>query len=292
MKWIDSASRQSVTISAHHARQQVNDGLPDRDLCEFGDVHDEHALERTVMGLVLPKRGLRIAILTGAGISAASGLPTFREPGKGLWAKYDPYKLATPQAFHARPDDVHEFYNMRRRLLHEVHPNAAHLALANLEKHLAANGGNLTIITQNVDDLHERGGSTNVLHIHGELLKAKCRSCEGVVRWDSDLSRSDRCPRCDVAESLRPHVVWFGEMPFFMDEAKDIVAQSDLFVAIGTSGSVYPAAGLVAWASGHSVRTCEINLDPSENRHQFDDGHYGPAEEIVPRWAASLIYDE
>jgi NAD-dependent deacetylase len=126
-------------------------------------------------GFVLRKRPLRISVLTGAGISAASWLPTFREPGKGLWAKYDPYKLATPQAFRTRPDDVHEFYNMRRRLLREVHPNAAHFALANLEEHLAVNGGNLTIITQNVDDLHERGGSTNVLHIHGELTKAAIR---------------------------------------------------------------------------------------------------------------------
>lgn len=235
-------------------------------------------------------RRLKICVLTGAGISAASGLPTFREPGKGLWAKYNPYELATPQAFQSQPDEVHEFYNMRRRLLRDVEPNAAHRALAQLEEHLSRTGGELTIVTQNVDDLHERGGSENVLHIHGELLKARCQSCMGVFGWTSDLGRHDECPECGAVESLRPHIVWFGETPFFMDEAQDIVARSDLFVAIGTSGSVYPAAGLAAWASGHAVTTCEINIEPSENHQHFDIRHYGPSADIVPRWVASVIH--
>jgi NAD-dependent deacetylase len=236
----------------------------------------------------MSKRGLRICVLTGAGVSAASGLPTFREPGNGLWAKYDPYKLATPEAFRARPDEVHEFYNLRRRFLCEAQPNAAHRALASLERKLAQSGGHLTIITQNVDDLHERGGSVNVLHIHGELLKARCSSCGGMFRWTSDLSRQDKCPGCGVMGNLRPHVVWFGEEPFLIDEAIAAATQADLFVAIGTSGSVYPAAGLVGLAAEHGVRTCEINVEPSENYRQFDERLYGPAEEVVPKWVEAL----
>lgn len=232
---------------------------------------------------------MKISILTGAGISAESGLPTFRDRGEGLWAKFDPMKLATPAAFKAQPEKVYEFYNLRRRQLREVNPNAAHVALARLTEGLTATGGELNIITQNVDDLHERAGSTNVLHIHGELMQVKCIACDHVSGWAAALGREDVCPACRKVDCLRPNVVWFGEVPYRMDEASDIVARSDLFVAIGTSGSVYPAAGLVKLAASRGVRTCELNLAPSENYSVFDETRYGPASEIVPAWADEVI---
>lgn len=232
---------------------------------------------------------MKVSVLTGAGISAESGLPTFRDKGEGLWAKFNPMELATPAAFKTQPEKVHEFYNLRRRLLQEVKPNAAHFALVRLAEKLARSGGELNIITQNVDDLHERAGSKNVLHIHGELMQVKCVVCDQAVVWTADLGLRDRCGACGEVGSLRPNVVWFGEMPFGMDEASDAVTQSDLFVAIGTSGAVYPAAGLVQLAARHGVRTCELNLAPSENYEAFDDAHYGPATEIVPAWADALM---
>lgn len=232
---------------------------------------------------------MQICVLTGAGISAESGLPTFREPGDGLWANFDPFELATPGAFKTQPQKVHEFYNLRRRMLQEVEPNTAHFALAELERHLEQAGGSLTVITQNVDDLHERAGSTNVLHIHGELMKARCVSCRNIFPWTRDLDTCTPCPSCGATECLRPHIVWFGEMPFFLDDAQDSIANSDLLASIGTSGSVYPAAGLVTWASNHGVSTCEINLTPSENHYVFDERHYGPASITVPKWVDQLI---
>ena len=185
---------------------------------------------------------MNIFVLTGAGVSAESGLGVFRGSGAVLWKRYDPMQLATPEAFARDPALVHEFYNARRRNLIAASPNAAHVALARLEASLAQRGGALTLVTQNIDDLHERGGSTSVIHMHGELLKARCASCGAVSDYRDDLAVDSRCD-CDGA--LRPHVVWFGETPLYMDEIYAALDVANLFVAIGTSGAVYPAAGFV-----------------------------------------------
>ena len=170
--------------------------------------------------------------------------------GEGIWAKFDPMKLATPEAFARDPEAVLAFYDQRRRNLLNAKPNAAHFALARLEGALAERGGALTLVTQNIDDLHERAGFRRVIHMHGELLKARCGVCEAVRPWLDDLAVSQACPDCGRAAALRPHVVWFGEMPLAMDLIDRALRQADLFVAIGTSGAVYPAAGFVAEARG------------------------------------------
>jgi NAD-dependent deacetylase len=231
---------------------------------------------------------MNVFVLTGAGISAESGLGTFRDK-EGMWARFDPMKLATPQAFSHAPGQVHAFYNARRANLLKAEANAAHRALADLEARLVGRGGRLFLCTQNIDDLHERAGSQHVAHIHGELLKARCITCHAVVPWREDLSTKATCPSCQHMGALRPHVVWFGEMPLGMDMIYDALLASDLFVAIGTSGSVYPAAGFVNEARGHGIRTCEINLEPSDNARQFDQGRYGPASEMVPRWVEDVL---
>ena len=206
-----------------------------------------------------------IFVLTGAGISAESGLGTFRDrDGQGIWAKFDPMKLATPEAFARDPDAVLAFYDLRRRNLLNASPNAAHHALARLEQALAARGGHLTLVTQNIDDLHERAGSRRVIHMHGELLKARCQRCDGVRLWPEDLAPSDVCPDCGRAGGLRPHVVWFGEMPLCMDLIDRALRKADLFVAIGTSGAVYPAAGFVAEARG--LRSADVRDQPRGRR--------------------------
>jgi NAD-dependent deacetylase len=187
---------------------------------------------------------MNIFVLTGAGVSAESGLGTFRDKaGSGIWAKFDPMKLATPEAFAAHPEEVHAFYNMRRHNLLQAEPNPAHFALARLEATLSERGGNLFLCTQNIDDLHERAGSRRAVHMHGELLKARCIWCEAVTQWRDDLGSEDACPSCGRAGGMRPHVVWFGEMPLSMDVIEAGLMGADLFVAIGTSGSIYPAAG-------------------------------------------------
>jgi NAD-dependent deacetylase len=231
---------------------------------------------------------VNIFVLTGAGVSAESGLGTFRDKG-GIWARFDPMKLATPEAFAEDPDRVHDFYNMRRRNLLAAKPNEAHQALAVLEAGLADRGGVLTLVTQNIDDLHEQAGSQKVIHMHGELLKARCLACESVMQWRQDLSVDDLCPSCHRAQGLRPHVVWFGEMPLFMDAIYDALLKADLFVAIGTSGSVYPAAGFVQEARAAGIRTCEINLEPSDNARRFDETRYGAASEVVPAWVRDVL---
>jgi len=230
----------------------------------------------------------KIFILTGSGISAESGLGTFRDKD-GLWSRFDPAKLATPKAFARDPSEVHAFYNARRHGLLQARPNAAHAALVRLEQELTDRGGGLFLCTQNIDDLHERAGSRHVVHMHGELLKARCQSCEAVSEWRDDLDVGSICPSCSRSGSLRPHVVWFGEMPFHMDAISDALWQADLFVAIGTSGSVYPAAGLVSDAKGAGIRTCEINLEPSENAAIFNDAYYGLASETVPEWVKWML---
>ncbi len=231
---------------------------------------------------------MKIVVLTGSGISAESGVATFRDTG-GVWAKYDYREVATPEGFAANPSLVHEFYNERRRNIGTVHPNAAHDALAELERGLASRGGVLTLITQNVDDLHERAGVKNLLHMHGELTKVTCLHCNGVWAWLDDLSIEIPCPDCKAVGGMRPYVVWFGEMPRFMDEATEAVENADLFVSIGTSGSVYPAAGFVGLARDAGISCLELNLEPSENAHLFSDSRYGPATEIVPMWVRDTL---
>ena len=231
---------------------------------------------------------MNIFVLTGAGVSAESGLGTFRDKG-GLWARFDPMTLATPEAFARDPERVHAFYNARRANLLGARPNASHAALARLEAGLAARGGSLFLCTQNIDDLHEQAGSGCVHHMHGELLKARCVGCEAVTAWREDLSVGTPCPSCGRSGGLRPHVVWFGEMPLDMDGIETALLAADRFVSIGTSGSVYPAAGFVSEARRAGIRTCEINLEPSDNARHFDETHYGPAGEVVPRWVESVL---
>ncbi len=228
---------------------------------------------------------MNIFVLTGAGVSAESGLGTFRDIG-GLWARFDPMKLATPEAFQRDPAQVQAFYDARRANLREAQPNAAHGALAQLECELKARGGRLYLCTQNIDDLHERAGAQAVVHMHGELFKARCVGCDRVAAWREDLA-GVRCRECGAA--MRPHVVWFGEEPLEMEAIYGALEDSDLFVAIGTSGSVYPAAGFVSEARRLGVRTCEINLEPSDNARAFDERRYGPASEAVPAWVREVL---
>ncbi|MCJ2059418.1 NAD-dependent protein deacylase [Methylobacterium sp. J-048] len=228
-----------------------------------------------------------IFVLTGAGVSAESGLGTFRDRG-GIWARFDPMKLATPEAYAADPDTVLDFYDHRRRGVVAAAPNAAHAALARAEARLAERGGRLFLCTQNVDDLHERAGSRAVVHMHGELLKARCTACEAVTPWRDDLNRASACPACGIGGRMRPDVVWFGEMPMHLAAIEDALAAADLFVAVGTSGAVYPAAGYVRQARALGISTCEINLEPSDNADAFDDARYGPASTALTGFLADL----
>jgi NAD-dependent deacetylase len=231
-----------------------------------------------------------IFVLTGAGVSAESGLGTFRDKkGEGIWAKFDPMKLATPEAFARDPSEVLAFYDLRRRNLRDAKPNAAHFALARLERGLAERGGSLALVTQNIDDLHERAGSERVIHMHGELFKARCGACEAVHLWRDDLTVAHACPACGRAGTMRPHVVWFGEMPLAMNLIDRALRKADLFVAIGTSGAVYPAAGFVAEARAYGMPTCEINLESADNADVFDEQRLGPASETVPAWVEELV---
>ena len=231
-----------------------------------------------------------IVILTGAGISAESGIQTFRA-ADGLWEDCRVEDVATPEGFAADPDFVQDFYNQRRRNLQQatIQPNAAHLALGELQ---AKFSGNLTIITQNIDDLHERGGNSNVIHMHGELLKARCCTSAKVVDHKGDIVTGDDCRCCDTPAQLRPHIVWFGEMPLEMDTIELALEKSDLFIAIGTSGNVYPAAGFVQAARMYGAHTLEINLDPSQVENEFAEKRYGKASIEVPALVAELLASE
>lgn len=231
---------------------------------------------------------MRIFVLTGAGASAESGLGTFRDKD-GVWTKYDLSEVATPEGFARDPAKVRAFYNARRANLAGASPNAAHRALARLETELAARGGELYLCTQNVDDLHEKAGSRRVVHMHGELAVTRCDHCQALRPDIGPLSAESVCEACGRDGGARPHVVWFGEVPLFMDEIEDALSRADLFVSIGTSGSVYPAAGFVAEARAMGVATCEINLEPSANAYMFDERLYGPAGEAVPAWVERLI---
>jgi NAD-dependent deacetylase len=225
-----------------------------------------------------------IVILTGAGVSAESGVPTFRGPD-GLWEGHRVEDVATPEAFRRNKPLVQRFYDERRAALAQVAPNAAHLALARLD---AAWPGQFLLVTQNVDDLHERGGSRRLLHMHGELKRALCTGCGAAPAWAGPLSDNPACPRCGDA-CLRPDIVWFGEMPYHMAEIHRAVGAADLFVSIGTSGAVYPAAGFVSLAREAGARTLELNLDPSAGTPMFDEARHGPAGELVPAFVDELL---
>ncbi len=229
-----------------------------------------------------------IVVLTGAGISAESGIRTFRDTG-GLWEDYPIEQVATPQGYAADPALVHRFYNQRRAQLSTVEPNAAHIALARLEKGLIERGGYLTIVTQNVDDLHERGGADTVIHMHGELRSHLCAKCGS--RWPSEAETSleSVCPKCETVGKVRPDIVWFGEMPYRMDTIETTILNCDLFVSIGTSGAVYPAAGYVQMARALDKATLEINLERSEGSHFFDETRLGKAGELVPAWVDEVL---
>jgi NAD-dependent deacetylase len=226
-----------------------------------------------------------IVILTGAGISAESGLATFRA-ADGLWEGHRVEDVATPEAFRRNPTLVHEFYDARRARLGEVEPNAAHEALARLDVEW---DGDLLLVTQNVDDLHERAGSKRLLHMHGELTKGWCLACDERQPWSGEMGEDASCKLCGENGRVRPDIVWFGEMPYEMDHIEEKLRNADLFVSIGTSGAVYPAAGFVQTARYCGARTLEMNLDPSLGSTFFDESRIGPAGKLVPEWVDELL---
>ena len=225
-----------------------------------------------------------IVILTGAGISAESGIDTFRSEG-GLWEKHRVEDVATPEAFARDPDLVLRFYDMRRAAIQTKQPNAAHAALARLD---AEWPGALLLVTQNVDDLHERAGSQRLLHMHGEHLNAWCTACDTRPRWTGPLIHRPPCPACGKA-ALRPDVVWFGEMPYRMEEIHAALRECDLFVSIGTSGAVYPAAGFVRSARNMRAQTLELNLEASQGSAWFHESRFGVATKVVPEWVDAVL---
>ena len=249
-----------------------------------------------------------IVILTGAGISAESGLQTFRA-ADGLWEGHRVEDVATPEAFARDQALVHQFYDARRARLGEVEPNAAHVALARLD---AEWPGELLIVTQNVDDLHERAGAKRLLHMHGELKRGWCLGCGERFEWEGDMSagpvcversrdtprerpstllgtNGNICPSCQLENMVRPDIVWFGEMPYEMETIEEALMGCDLFVSIGTSGAVYPAAGFVQTAKYRGARCLEINLEPSQGSIFFDERRYGRASELVPKWIEEIL---
>ena len=224
-----------------------------------------------------------VTVLAGAGVSAESGIPTFRDMG-GLWEQYSLEEVATPAAYARQPELVLDFYNARRQKLHTVEPNSAHVALARLEERL---GERFCLITQNIDDLHERAGSKNVLHMHGELFRVRCNDCHTVYAWKDDLTRSDTCVVC--RGEMRPHIVWFGEMPFYMGDEIPTALNAEVFMSIGTSGSVYPAAGFVMEVKRQGNLCVEVNLEPSDNATYFDLQLIGKAGEVLPPLVDLLV---
>jgi len=229
----------------------------------------------------------RIVILTGAGISAESGIQTFRA-ADGLWHCHRIEDVASPEGFAKDPGLVHQFYNDRRGQLlsEEIKENAAHVALAELEVKFA---GELLVVTQNIDDLHERAGSRQLIHMHGELLKMRCQNCEHIAPIEKDLTTDSVCQRCNSSAQLRPHIVWFGEMPMEMPRIEKALLECDAFVSIGTSGNVYPAAGFVQLASTAGANTLELNLEASATNSLFDQSRFGPASQLVPEWVDEIL---
>ena len=231
-----------------------------------------------------------IVILTGAGVSKESGLATFRD-ADGTWNQYRVEDVATPEAFARNPALVHEFYNRRRQELKNVEPNDAHKALCKLELHWRSlkNAGRVLLITQNVDNLHEKAGSRNLLHLHGELLKTRCVKCQNVyVSWD-DLSVETPCPRCKQTNCLRPNIVWFNEVPRRLSRVYQALRQCSYYIAIGTSGAVYPASQFIRDARKARAQTIELNLTRTDVSHNFHETRLGPASEIVPRYVEELL---
>lgn len=236
----------------------------------------------------MPQRDApRIVILTGAGISKESGLHTFRD-ADGIWASVRLEDVATPEAFVRDPETVHGFYNARREGLLDpaVQPNAAHEALARLERDWPTE---VLLVTQNIDDLHERAGSQRLLHMHGELCKARCTFCGATHDWRQEMTLESQCPACGRRGGLRVDVVWFGEMPYYMDEIYQALTDCDLFLSIGTSGNVYPAAGFVQEAKAAGAWTVELTLEPGEVSALFDERVYGPATETIPDWVRKTL---
>lgn len=226
-----------------------------------------------------------IVILTGAGISVDSGLATFRGTD-GLWEGHRVEDVATPEAYARDPALVHQFYDARRARLSEVEPNAAHVALARLD---AEWPGELLIVTQNVDDLHERAGAKRLLHMHGDLTKGWCLACDKHFPWSGPMGEGARCPACSVVGEVRPDIVWFGEMPYEMDRIEAALRAADLFVSIGTSGAVYPAAGFVQTAAYCGAHCIEMNLEPSQGSIFFIESRMGRAAELVPAWVGEVL---
>ncbi len=227
---------------------------------------------------------MKVVVLTGAGISAESGVPTFRD-ANGLWEGHRVEDVATPEAFAAKPHIVHRFYDARRSALGAVEPNAAHRALARLEDAL---GDDLLVVTQNVDDLHERAGSQRVHHMHGHLRSARCTECGARTVWHDDLAHGPACPACGEP-ALRPDIVWFGEVPHGMGLIEEALAHADLFVSVGTSSMVYPAAGFVRLSRMWGARTLELNLDPSAASSAFHETRHGRASLLVPAWVEEVL---
>lgn len=227
-----------------------------------------------------------IAVLTGAGVSAESGLKTFRD-ANGLWENHAIEDVCTPEGFEADPSLVYTFYNQRRaQLINEARPNPAHVELAEFQQRFS---GEFTLITQNVDNLHEQAGSKNVLHMHGELLSARCINSGKAYPWQQELNHQSVCPECNTAGHLRPDIVWFGEIPMHMELIEQALTKCDLFIAIGTSGQVYPAAGFVQLANACGAHCVELNLEPSESNWRFHERHYGPASKVVKTFLEQIL---
>jgi NAD-dependent deacetylase len=233
----------------------------------------------------MPADVSNIVILTGAGVSAESGVATFRGPD-GLWEGHRVEDVATPQAFLRDPALVHDFYDARREKLATVEPNAAHRALARLDEQWP---GELLLVTQNVDDLHERAGAKRLVHMHGELKKGWCLACNSRCAWPGPMGLGAQCAACGTAGMVRPDIVWFGEIPYAMDRIEAALESCDLFVSIGTSGAVYPAAGFVQTARHYGARTLEMNLEPSMGSFLFDESRTGRAGDLVPKWVDEML---
>ena len=226
-----------------------------------------------------------IVVLTGAGVSAESGLSTFRG-ADGLWEGHRVEDVATPEAYRRDPALVHQFYDARRAKLETVEPNAAHEALARLDSEWP---GEFLLVTQNVDDLHERAGSKRLIHMHGQNIRGWCLACDERFAWSGPMGEGASCPSCSAVGQMRPDIVWFGEMPYEMERIEDALRRCDLFVSIGTSGAVYPAAGFVQTALYCGARTLEINLEPSLGSYLFSETRLGKASVEVPTWVEELL---